>query len=54
MVYVKFNCNFSPIRRVKRNCFLFAAKGNVMIADWTACKPTAQVVVRSCRKFEKH
>jgi hypothetical protein len=54
VVYGNFNFNFSPIRRVKHSCMLLTAKGNVMISDWTACKPTTQVVVRTCRKFEKH
>jgi hypothetical protein len=30
------------------------SKGNVKIDEWSACKPTAHVVARSCRKFEKH
>jgi hypothetical protein len=27
----------------------FMAKGNVMIAEWSACAPMAHTVVRSCQ-----
>jgi hypothetical protein len=47
-----YNC--SPIRREKRNCILFTGKGNITIAEWLACAPTSHVVVRSCRKSDKH
>jgi hypothetical protein len=53
VAYGSFNYNISPIRRKNRNCMLFAAKRNVMIAEWFVRAPTAHVVVRSCRKFEK-
>jgi hypothetical protein len=33
---------------------LFTVKGNVTITERSAHAPIAHVVVRSCRKFEKH
>jgi hypothetical protein len=47
-----FNC--CPVRRKKQNYMPFTAKGNVMIPEWSACAPTDHVVVRTCRKVEKH
>jgi hypothetical protein len=40
--------------RTKRNCVLFMAKGNRMIAEWSVYALATCVVVCICRKFEKH
>jgi hypothetical protein len=38
----------------KRKCVLFTAKVNAVIVELFASAPTAYVVIRSCRTFEKH
>jgi hypothetical protein len=45
-----FNYNVYPIRRRKRSCALFTAKGNVTMAEWSAHAPIVRVVVSSLRK----
>jgi hypothetical protein len=49
--------NFLPFAgKKKRNCMpcmLFMAKGNFIKAELSASAPTAHIVARSCRNFEK-
>jgi hypothetical protein len=51
---VTFNYNVYPIGRRKRSYALLMVKGNVTMAEWSAREPIAHIVVRSCRKFDKH
>jgi hypothetical protein len=54
VVHDNFHYNFFPALRKKCNYMLFTVKGNVMIAEWSACALNACVVVHSCQRFEKH
>lgn len=42
-----------PLQR-KCSCVLFAVKGNFIMAELSAHAPTAQIVVHSCRMFQKN
>jgi hypothetical protein len=55
VVYGNFNYNFPLFSGGKNRNFMlfFSAKGCVMVAEWSACVPTAHVLVSSRRKFEK-